>query len=140
MIANNKEFYGGLGMLIGFGVVLVLVFSPLFDGQNVLDYLDSLYNSISKGSAYYIPKVREEAGEFMGKTVSVTLKMDDEELARLNIEYRSKRASGRLGPVRPMVLAADELERAEVEIIRRRRGRSEQYKRQYLMTDVIADA
>jgi hypothetical protein len=111
MIANNKEFYGGLGMLIGFGVVLVLVFSPLFDGQNVLEYLDSLYNSISKGSAYYIPKVREEAGGFMGKSVSVTLKMDDEDQAqktaplfaaagaKVIVEHAGLKATGDLGKI-----------------------------------------
>ena len=46
MIANKKEFYGGFGMLIGFFVILIIVFSPVFKGQNGLDYLDSLYNSI----------------------------------------------------------------------------------------------
>jgi hypothetical protein len=82
MIANKKEFYGGLVMLIGFGVVLVLVFSPLFEGQNALEYLDSLYNSISKGSAYYIPKIKEETSEFMGNSVNVTLKMADKKQAQ----------------------------------------------------------
>jgi hypothetical protein len=58
MIANKKEFYGGLGLLIGFVVVLAVIFSPIFKGHNGLEYLDNLYNSISKGSAYYIPKVK----------------------------------------------------------------------------------
>jgi hypothetical protein len=75
MIAQKREFYGGLGLFMGFLVVLVIIFLPIFKGLNVLEYLDSLYNSISKGSAYHIPKVREEASKFKGNTVSVMLTM-----------------------------------------------------------------
>jgi hypothetical protein len=82
MIAHKKEFYGGFLMMAVFIVVLILIFMPLFGGQNGLDYLDNLYNTISKGSADYIPKVKEEAGKFMGKSVSVTLVMAEEERAR----------------------------------------------------------
>ena len=78
MIADKKEFYGGVGLLIGFVVVLVLIFSPLFKGQNGLEYLDDLYNSISKGSAYYIPKVQKETEAFAGKPFSATIEMADD--------------------------------------------------------------
>jgi len=77
MIAHKKEFFGGLAMLVAFTVVLVIMFSPVFKGQNGLEYLDALYNSISKGSAYYIPKVKEKSDKFKGKTISVTLAMTD---------------------------------------------------------------
>jgi hypothetical protein len=60
----------------------------------------------------------------------------DEALGELNIEYRSKRSSGRLGPIRPIVLKTGALEAAEREQIRLRGGRSEQYKHAYLRTDV----
>jgi len=82
MIANKKEFYGGLGMMAAFIVVLIIIFSPVFKGQNGLEYLDDLYNTISKGSAYYIPKIKEETDKFLGKTVSVTIHMTDEEQAQ----------------------------------------------------------
>ena len=52
MIAKKKEFYGGSLMLLAFIAVLFIIFSPIFKGQNGLNYLDALYNSISKGSAY----------------------------------------------------------------------------------------
>ena len=78
MIADKKEFYGGLGLLIGFVVVFVVIFSPVFKGQNGLEFLDDLYNSISKGSAYYIPKVKKEIDTFAGKSVSVTIAMADD--------------------------------------------------------------
>ena len=63
MIANKKKFSGGLILLAVFVVVLIIIFSPVFKGQNGLEYLDALYNSISKGSAYYIPKVLEETAK-----------------------------------------------------------------------------
>lgn len=81
MIAHKKEFYGGFGMIIAFAVVLVIMFSPIFKGHNALEYLDSLYNSISKGSAYYIPKVKEGSDSFIGTEVSTTLKMADRDQA-----------------------------------------------------------
>ena len=58
MIAKKGEFYSGAGMMAIFVVVLIVIFMPVFNGQNGLDYLDSLYNSISKGSAYYVPALQ----------------------------------------------------------------------------------
>ena len=81
MIAHKKKFFGGVGMLIAVIIVLIIVFSPIFKGQNGLDYLDNLYNSISKGSAYYIPKVREESNHFKGNSVTVTLAMESRKQA-----------------------------------------------------------
>jgi len=77
MIANMKQFYTGFGLMIGFVIVLILFFLPLYNGKNALDYLDNLYNTISKGSAYYIPKASEEAKKFKDTSVSVNLKMAD---------------------------------------------------------------
>ena len=64
--------------MIGFVVVLIIIFSPVFKGQNGLEYLDDLYNSISKGSAYYIPKVKAETDTFSGRSVTATIEMKDE--------------------------------------------------------------
>ncbi len=75
MIAHPKKFYGGLGMMAGFIVVLILIFSPILEGRNCLEYLDSLYNSISKGSANYIPDLRKELGGLSDVSVDVTLTM-----------------------------------------------------------------
>jgi hypothetical protein len=77
MIANKTQFFGGVGLMIGFVIVLIIFFSPVFGGKNGLDYLDHLYNSISKGSAYYIPKVKKECEAFKGNSVNVTLAMAD---------------------------------------------------------------
>ncbi|MDL1982873.1 MAG: hypothetical protein LWX54_01555 [Deltaproteobacteria bacterium] len=82
MIAHKKEFYGGFGLLVGFFVVLFIIFSPVFNGQNGMEYLDSLYNSISKGSANYIPKVKKETDTLKGNTVNMAMKMADEKQAQ----------------------------------------------------------
>ena len=82
MIAHKKEFYGGFGLLVGFFVILFIIFSPVFNGQNGMEYLDDLYNSISKGSANYIPKVKKETDTFKGNTVNMALKMADENQAQ----------------------------------------------------------
>jgi hypothetical protein len=79
---KKKELYIGFGLLIGFIVILIIIFSPVFKGQNGLKYLDNLYNSISKGSAYYIPKVKAATDKFIGRTVSVTIDMADERQAQ----------------------------------------------------------
>ena len=81
MIAHKKEFLGGSAMLAVFAIALVLIFSPLIQGKNGLEYLDELYNSISKGSAYYIPKMKEEAKAFEGNSVTVEVKVADKDLA-----------------------------------------------------------
>ena len=81
MIANQKKFYSGAILLSAFMIVLIIIFLPLFNGQNGLSYLDSLYNSISKGSAYYIPKLKAEAGQFTGRSITLTLNLADERQA-----------------------------------------------------------
>ena len=81
MIADKIKFYTGVGMLALFTCILVLMFSPVFDGKNGMEYTDELYNSISKGSAYYIPDVQEESAEHIGTPIVVTIKMGSEEEA-----------------------------------------------------------
>jgi hypothetical protein len=80
MIANKKEFTGGIAMMAGFLVVLFIFFMPIYHGHNGLDYLDNLFNSISKGSAYYIPKIKEDVAKTeVGKAITVNLSFDTEE-------------------------------------------------------------
>jgi hypothetical protein len=81
MVAKPKQYYTGLGLIIGFGIVLLLFFLPFYGGKNGLDFLDNLYNSISKGSAYYIPSVKKEVEPFAGDKVVVTLSMTDSKQA-----------------------------------------------------------
>lgn len=121
MIAHKKEFFGGLGMLGAFIVVLIIIFMPIFGGQNGLNYLDNLYNTISKGSAYYIPKVKQETDEYAGKAVTVTMVMAEEERARqaaplfmkggalVNVSGAEVKVSGDLGKILENCLADADL-------------------------------
>jgi hypothetical protein len=81
MIADKKEFYGGFALLVGFFIVLAVMFSPIFEGKNALNYLDSLYNTISKGSAYYIPKLKKDVADFKAEPISVSISMKDSQQA-----------------------------------------------------------
>ena len=90
MIARKKEFAVGSAMLVSFFVVLFIFFSPVFEGKNGLDYLDSLYNSISKGSVYYVPKAREEAKPFTGVAIEADLTMGSPAQAQQTAELFMK--------------------------------------------------
>ena len=74
---KKKELGIGIFLLATFTAVMVAIFMPLFGGGNALDYLDNLYNSISKGSAYYIPKVEHLVEEHGSEVVSLNLKLED---------------------------------------------------------------
>lgn len=79
MIHDKKEFGIGLALLAGFFVVLAVIFMPLFaGGKNTIDYLDNVFNAISKNSAYYIPELTEKAGKHAGKSVSLGIKAADD--------------------------------------------------------------
>jgi hypothetical protein len=93
MIANKNKFYQGIALIASFFVVLVLFFSPIFNGHNGLEYLDELYNSISKGSAYYIPDVKKEVDPFSGTQVTVDLDLMTAENARQTALLFSHEAS-----------------------------------------------
>jgi len=82
MIANKKTFNIGLIMMVAFIVVLVIFFMPVFNGHNGLNYLDSLFNSISKGSAHFVPRLKEEVRSFDQKAIDVNLTLKSAEQAR----------------------------------------------------------
>jgi len=77
-MVEKKLLTRGILMLVSFTVVLVIIFMPIFKGQNGLDFLDSLFNSISKGSAYYITETMEKNKKYQGKIIDVKLTMPDE--------------------------------------------------------------
>ena len=81
MIPDKIKFYTGVGMLVLFAGVLAIMFSPVFDGKNGMQYVDELYNSISKGSAYYIPNVQKDSAEFVGTPLVATINMKTAEQA-----------------------------------------------------------
>jgi len=77
MITNKKSFTIGTAMIASFAVILAIIFAPVFNGQNGLRFLDNLFNSMSKGSAYYVPVVEEKIATFKGSNLNLVVKVDD---------------------------------------------------------------
>ncbi len=69
----------GIFMLITFFILLAVIFMPVFPGKvNGLDYMDNLFNMISKGSSYFIPESMSKSEKYAGKMIDVKIKLDDD--------------------------------------------------------------
>jgi hypothetical protein len=79
---QSKLKVRGVFMLIAFAALLVVIFMPVFPGKvNGLDYMDNLFNMISKGSSYFIPKAMKDSEKFAGKMIDVKVAMTDDKQA-----------------------------------------------------------
>ena len=85
MIANKPKFMTGLTLMVLFTAVFIAIFMPLFGGKNGLEYLDNLYNSISKGSAYYIDAVRKDLQTIQTPDLTITLTMKSDQQAQQTV-------------------------------------------------------
>ena len=81
MIVKNKmEFTKGAILALTFAGVLALIFSPVFgDGRNGLVYADDMFNKLSKGSSYFIPKVMKSNEKFANTAISASVKFEKPE-------------------------------------------------------------
>lgn len=82
LITDKKEFRNGALLGVSFLLVLIIMFLPVFGGRNAFEASDRLFNSIAKGSTYYIPQVSKDNEEFMGEKVDVTMNLDSAEMVR----------------------------------------------------------
>lgn len=73
LLYSPRIFYKGLALFVLFFAVLWYMFTPSFNGTNAFHASDNLFNSISKGSTYYIPQVMEGAREFDGQPFVVVI-------------------------------------------------------------------
>lgn len=75
MIHDKRQFLVGVVLMACFLGGLALVFRPMFEGgRNTLDYLDGVFNSTSKASAYYIPATQAKARELGAAPISVAIR------------------------------------------------------------------
>ncbi len=82
LVQCKKQFRLGIAMLVSFFIVLAYMFTPHFgEGHNAFEASDKLFNSISKGSTYYLPAVRDAVQKSGDKQVSLTLNMKSPEEA-----------------------------------------------------------
>jgi hypothetical protein len=80
IVKNKKAFSVGAVLALSFFGVLMLIFSPVFgDGKNGLVYSDDMFNKLSKGSSYFIPKIAKSNEKFSGTTIAATVKFDKPE-------------------------------------------------------------
>ena len=97
--AQKKHMAYGIALGISFIVVLVLIFSPIFpktaegEPQNGLQWADEMFNSLAKGSSYFIPKVAKSNDKFMGQMFAVSIKLGKPEDKPGDGEKRAERAS-----------------------------------------------
>ncbi len=74
---NKKAMSVGILLALSFLVVLVLIFSPIFgEGKNGLVFSDDMFNKLSKGSSYFIPKVMEDAKKFTHREISTVIRLE----------------------------------------------------------------
>ncbi len=79
LIKNSKTFNIGALFAITFIGVLIAIFSPLFNGQNGLQFADDSFNKLAKGSSYFIPKVAKSVEAFTGKSFASAITVDKAE-------------------------------------------------------------
>ncbi|HLC15656.1 MAG TPA: hypothetical protein VJL89_05465 [Thermodesulfovibrionia bacterium] len=90
LIRNKKTFTLGIVMTVTFLGVLALIFSPVFNGQNGLHFADDLFNKLSKGSSYYIEKVKKSNEAMLGKSVDVEIPVEKAEDGKRTAELFRK--------------------------------------------------
>lgn len=77
IITNRGKFVKGIVSLIIFAFLLVPLFTPVLNGQTGMEAADDLFNSLSKGSSYYIEEVSAEFDEYRGTELALTLTAKD---------------------------------------------------------------
>jgi len=83
MLIHNKKTFGvGSLLFITFLMALGVMFSPFFAGENALKASDKLFNSISKGSTYYIQDLLKKTQALGDEKFEATVKLRTDELAQ----------------------------------------------------------
>lgn len=81
LIPNKGALIKGLLLLVTFAVVLVAMFLPLINGHNALEAADKLFNSIAKGSTYYIEDLLKKTQALKETSFTANLNFDKPETA-----------------------------------------------------------
>lgn len=80
IIVDKKAFSIGAFLAITFCGVLAMIFSPIYGaGRTGLQFSDDMFNKLSKGSSYFIPRLREENAAFRGKPFAVAFELEKAE-------------------------------------------------------------
>lgn len=85
LIRSKSKFIQGLLLFISFVILFWVMLQPLFrvgDGtlKNSLQYADTIFNELAKGSSWFIPEVLEQVRKLPAEKVSLSVKMARPEL------------------------------------------------------------
>ena len=95
IVKNNKAFSVGAFLAVSFFGVLILIFSPIFgEGKNGLMYSDDMFNRLSKGSSYFIPKVAKSNEAIKGTQVSLVIKLEKAEQSETALKVLTAAGTG----------------------------------------------
>ena len=133
---NKKSIGIGVVLAVSFWIVEAMIFTPMFgNGMNGLDFADDLFNKLSKGSSYFIPKLQKGVQGFAGRPFAAEVSLEKPETAALaanlfmaagataKAEGGKLAVSGDLGAVLTVVLRdADEMYRNEGKAVAARYG------------------
>lgn len=80
-MTNKRSFCIGVALALSFICILGVIFSPIFgEGKNGLVFADDLFNKLSKGSSYFIPKVAKNNEEYRSTQVELVIRLDKPDL------------------------------------------------------------
>ena len=138
IVREKKSLCIGMALGLTFAGVLVLLFSPVVGGKTGLQFADDSFNSLAKGSSYFIPDVSKSAEGFVGKSLAVKIELESPEGAEgakklfdavpvtATVEGREIEISGDLGAIlRSALQDADHMFGNDGEAVSRRYGYGE---------------
>lgn len=75
IIKKRSSFLLGVALLIGFFVVLLIMFLPIYgkEKENFLAFSDRNFNRLAKGSAYFIPNLRKELESLSSAEIAIKI-------------------------------------------------------------------
>jgi uncharacterized protein len=80
LVRRPRAFRLGIGLLVSFYTTVVAMSLPLSpSGQTALAWADGLFNSVSKGSAWFVPEEAQAIRSVAGERIDVTLQAPDAE-------------------------------------------------------------
>lgn len=83
LIHHKTSFVKGVVLLGTFVIICTFLLFPMLRDEygnhlTGLQYADSVFNSLSKGSSYFVPAVRENVSTVMGKSVKMDVALNHE--------------------------------------------------------------
>ncbi|HMK43999.1 MAG TPA: hypothetical protein VK445_07655 [Dissulfurispiraceae bacterium] len=83
LVRDKKHFTAGALMALAFFGLFMVIMSPVFgNGMNGLEFSDDVFNKLSKGSSYFVPKITKQNEAFLGKMFEAKVKFDKPEDAK----------------------------------------------------------